>query len=612
MLRHSGGLSGQRVGLHYILMGCWLTLLFFASPSFAQPAASLSQSPQAASAAQSIQLQGTLEVLHEDDFKNKKSRTRHFLKTEAGERYELKFKGKVPQHSTGTKLRVKGAKSGNILYLDTSGTTTTSTVTVTQVIAPNTFGPQNTLVILVNFQDQPANQPWTADQVKSFVFGTVSNFFQENSYGQTTLTGDVSGWYTVPVNSTSCDDMALETYAKQAAAAAGVNLSVYTRFVYLFPGTGACAYTGSSTVGGNPSRAWINGDLTTRVWAHELGHSLGLYHAHSWLCSDGNSIPSISDPSCIQADYGDGADIMGQAPSAHFNAFHKEHLGWLNYGMQPPITTVQTNGTYLIDPYETTGTGPKALKILKGIDPVTGKQVWYYVEYRQAIGFDANLANLTSQMDSNNVLNGVIVHMGSPDESNGTGFLLDMTPATYTMQTRDPALDVGLSFTDPAAGVTITTRWVNSTNAAVDVTIANSSSSSSSSTCTHAAPSVVVSTSQTASVAAGTAVSYTVAVTNNDSSACAASTFSLSSSLPSGWIGSLGSSALTISPGSAGSTALTVTSATTALAGSYSVGSTATNSSSTSYSGSGSATYSVASTSTSTTTTTTKGKGKKL
>ena len=40
---------------------------------------------------------------------------------------------------------------------------------------------------------------------------------------------------------------------------AGVNISSYTNMVYSFP-SNACAFSGSSTVGGNPSQAWIKGD----------------------------------------------------------------------------------------------------------------------------------------------------------------------------------------------------------------------------------------------------------------------------------------------------------------------------------------------------------------
>nr|WP_294867524.1 NEW3 domain-containing protein [uncultured Pseudogulbenkiania sp.] len=624
MLRHSGGLSGLRVGLHYILMCCWLTLLFFASPSFAQPAASLSQSPQAASAAQSVQLQGTLEVLHEDDFKNKKSRTRHFLKTESGERYELKFKGKVPPHRSGTKLRVKGVKSSNLVYLDTSGSTSGSIQVLAQAAMPNTLGEQKTLVILANFQDQPTNytnsytgQPITLSGANSLVFGTgqgtVNGFYTENSYQQTTIVGNTIGWYTLPLNSTmsTCDTASVATYAKQAATAAGVDLSLYTRYVYVTPYIAACGFAGASMVGGN--EAWINGLFSVNVIAHELGHNLGLEHSHGLYCSNGSIIgngvlfPISNNTACTMVQYGDTLDTMGAASqynAPHFNAFQKERLGWLNNSGMPPITTVTTSGTYTIDPYEPSGTNPKALKIFKGLDAY-GYKTWYYVEFRQAIGFDSGpISGSYPSVNSGNILSGVVVHAYSENNGGGSGYLLDMTPATIEYNAQDPALGVGQSFSDPAAGVTISTAWANGSNAGVTVTLSGSASTTS--TCTRANPSVVLSSSQSTSVAAGTAVTYTVAVANNDNSACSASAFNLQSSLPSGWTGTLGSSVLTISPGGTGSTTLTVTSAATALAGTYTIVATAANSASASYSGSGSAAYSVGST----TTTSTKGKGR--
>jgi hypothetical protein len=70
---------------------------------------------------------------------------------------------------------------------------------------PNTFGAQSTLVILVNFQDAPTNQPYTLAAAQSVVFGPVNNFILENSYQQTWLTGDVVGWYTIPLSSTTCN-----------------------------------------------------------------------------------------------------------------------------------------------------------------------------------------------------------------------------------------------------------------------------------------------------------------------------------------------------------------------------------------------------------------------
>jgi hypothetical protein len=107
---------------------------------------------------------------------------------------------------------------------------------------------------------------------------------------------------------------------------------------------------------------------------------------------------------------------MGSSLWAHFNAFQKERLGWLNAGASPPITTVLTDGTYPLEPYEITGSGPKALKILKSIDPSTGKRTWYYVETRQPIGFDDFL-----DANANNIVEGVLIHTGTEGNGNTRG-----------------------------------------------------------------------------------------------------------------------------------------------------------------------------------------------
>jgi hypothetical protein len=170
---------------------------------------------------------------------------------------------------------------------------------------------------------------------------------------------------------------------------------------------------------------------------------------------------------CGTIDYGDNVDTMGGpigvSFAAHFNAFQKERLGWLNSGASPPITTVLSDGTYTLEAYELVGSGPKALKILKSTDPTTGAKTWYYVEARQAVGSDAFLDDWYIVT---NVLNGVLIRTGSESGGN-TSYILDMTPATDSWW--DAALVVGQSFQDPNAGVTLTTEWVTATGAAVTV-----------------------------------------------------------------------------------------------------------------------------------------------
>jgi uncharacterized membrane protein len=106
--------------------------------------------------------------------------------------------------------------------------------------------------------------------------------------------------------------------------------------------------------------------------------------------------------------------------------------------------------------------------------------------------------------------------------------------------------------------------------------------------CVHTSPSVVLSpSSQTAT--AGTPLSYTVSVTNNDGSSCSGSTFTLTAVEPSGWTGNVSASSLSIIPGTTARTTLTITSPTTAGNGTYMIGSSATNTSDSTVTGSGSA-----------------------
>ncbi|MDC7708640.1 NEW3 domain-containing protein [Vogesella indigofera] len=580
MLQRAMRACGQRFGLQTLLLG-YLLLLCFATPGFALPAGAGKAAAQASASSTQVELEGELEVLHEDDFKNKKSRTRHFLNSKSGERYELKAKGRFPHLLSGSKIRVKGTQDGNQLALDSSGGTNL------QVLAQPSLtrmGAQKTAVFLVTYQDNPV-QPMTASAVQDLLFNTVNNFYRENSYQQAWLSGTVFGWYTIPVPSSNCDVYAISNAAKNAALAAGADLSAYTNFVYMFPKSACFTWAGLADIGGNPSNAWINGSFTLRTVGHELGHTFGLLHAQALNC-DVSPIAS----NCNSITYGDPADIMGSALSGHINAVYKETLGWLNNGSTPPITTVDTSGSYTLDPYETNTANTKALKILKSIDPTTGKKTWYYIEYRQPQGYDSDLNQFT------NMAKGVTIRLGA-DDINEASNLLDMTfnsIATTSIWSNsdheDGALLVGNRFTDTAAGMTISATWANASGAGVDISFAQAS-------CTRVKPTVLISPSQSTSVVSGTPVSYTVTVTNNDSSGCGSSTFNLQSVIPSGWSVNLATSTLTVNPGNVGSTTLTTTSSSNALAGSYNIGVSATNVANTSFSGTGSASYSIGSTS---------------
>lgn len=525
---------------------------------------------------QQIEVEGEIEVSYQD------WETESFLfysLNVGGERLSLHFAEDAPtDYLTGAKVRVKGVRVGDAVALESGKKSVRATASgkyepMAMTVPPNTFGEQKVLVLLVNFQDKQT-QPWTVSQVQSTVFGTVNNFYRESSYQQTWLTGDVYGWYTLPISSSTCDTSAIATYAKQAATAAGVNLSAYNRLVYAFPSLSTCGFTGASTVGGSPSQSWINGSMTLRTVGHELGHGLGLYHGRAMDCH-----PNVIGSSCPIIEYGDSLDILGQTGvTAHSHAGQKERLGWLNYGSSPGITTVQSSGTYWIDPYESVGSNPKALKILKAIDSTTGVKTWYYVEFRRPIGFDSSISG------NSNFMNGVLVHTETEPYGRDT-YLLDMTPETTSFS--DAALVVGRSYNDPNINATITPLSVSSTGAAVSVTFGPQP-------CVRTNPTVSLSSSGTQWFAAGSTMTYQVLLTSNDSG-CTASNFNLQANVPSGWSAAFSNAALSLPPGGSATTTVTITSPSTTTDGFYNLSVVATNGADASYSASCSMTCAVVS-----------------
>ncbi|MDP5293446.1 Ig-like domain-containing protein [Oceanimonas sp. CHS3-5] len=422
--------------------------------------------------AQPAEQQGELELRYEHH-KDGSSRLRYLLHTQDNEQLELYPAGAVSRLHSGQRVAVRGLALGreseitdaddhlllladDILILGADGGSNGGTA----ASAGATLGEQRTAVMLVNYENAPNDKPWTRQQAADFMFGPVSNYFMEASYGQTWLTGDALGWYTVPLQGGGCPSGTIDE-ANRLATQSGVDLSQYDRLVYLVPESSGCN-ANWGTVGGSPSRAFVTAGLDLQIVAHELGHNLGLRHAHGLHCSDG-----VLSGSCSRLEYGDTMSIMGDA-LAHAGPFQKEQLGWIK-----GVTEITGSGTYTLAPMAAQDGQATGLKILRGLD-ASGNKQWFYLDHRQPLGADRSLFASSSFGDPQTLASGLLLRLVTEGDADSS-HLLDMTPGSVTwapeFDMMDPALGEGLSFTDADSGLTITPLWADENGLTVDISL---------------------------------------------------------------------------------------------------------------------------------------------
>jgi hypothetical protein len=218
---------------------------------------------------------------------------------------------------------------------------------------------------------------------------------------------------------------------------------------------------------------------------------------------------------------------------------------------------------------------PRALKVARAAACGSASD-YFYVEARQALGFDSSLSSNPS------LLTGVLLHDATPSNPD-TSYLLDMTPATAAWS--DAALPGGVQFADPGSGLTITPVSVGSNGSTVNVTYPGA-------TCTRATPKVVLTPTGTVYTSAGSVATYNATITNNDSCGCASSAFNISAAVPAGWTASNPQTGA-IAPGASGSVSLGIGTAASATSAYYTIPSTAVNVSAPTYTASANATVAV-------------------
>lgn len=369
---------------------------------------------------------------------------------------------------------------------------------VTQAIVPSTLsanlaapllpncsstGEQNALVIAVNYQDDSAEIP-SLQTINDRYFNagdSLASYWQDVSYGKTTLAGVNLGWHTLDASISSTNACNMTNEIRQQAidlAAQQVNISEYTRLFIVMRQFGAgCNFIGQGTLNcpiisttdssqsARLSTHWVLGNVIgpaqsgLDIITHEAGHNLGFNHAERLLWTPDETGPILDNSGATVLQQGDGYDTMGSSVwPAHYNAIHKQQAQWLE-----PAQTVAVNAaaTITLQSLSKASAGTQAIKLYRGAN-AAGKKEYFVLETRSQDGFD-------SQANVNGIA-AIHIHQQS-DESDAYTYLIDANPATPTLA--DSALAIGQIFFDPFSGISISNQGLDSNG---DVMLAISTS----------------------------------------------------------------------------------------------------------------------------------------
>jgi hypothetical protein len=285
---------------------------------------------------------------------------------------------------------------------------------------------------------------------------------------------EVSPWYTSAFSCADGVNQIWEETLGRMSVPAGAN----QHLVVVGP-TGAYyqgCYMGLATMNRAstyPNLVWVS-DASQSVYAHELGHNLGLHHSGALHCDaqdpafTRNAITNrpVWPSNCYREEYGDLLDVMGHSGSGYgegnLNAVHVERLG----NTPSAVQTMTEEGSHQVR-IAPLSADVRSLRVVEIVDPAGNS---YYVEYRTNTGRDTAAAHVGTAL-------GVRVLRQNPERLSSSSFVLDATPTGpskldaggYYLHDTQNNLAAGATFTSAAGLVRIRVDSEDSSGASLTI-----------------------------------------------------------------------------------------------------------------------------------------------